>query len=525
MRKLPSLQITSLSLDLRSLALFRVGLALYCLYGAGAQLGLLGALYSDAGVLPRTLLMALPEAVSGRLQPLALSGSVLLAQLTWLLGVGAALALLLGYRARLAGGLLFLCSLALINRNPYAALPLDGLLVCLLFWVPWLPVGARWSLDAALSTTPPPEDSRHLSSAGAGFIVQIICALLAGGWLRAQDPAWADGNVLLQAGHYLLGLGPLLLVLPGLAPLARRWLLPLLLALVLGYGLLRDGGLAWLTACALLALADERCWDWLGRRHALGEGLQIYFDGDCRFCRAACRVLAHFLILPGARCLPAQDSPRAQRLVEANGSWVVIDRDEQAYLKWSAFVMLLRRSPLLAWLAPLAARLGRPGDALYDAVVRQRARIGQVLRGVLAEREVHFVPGRWAQPLVLLVALAVLTSNLGVVQPADPLLRLLRLDQDWQVYAPPRGPAPGEFQAWLSRAGGPEAPLTLPQDPRWTRYHAFLGRERPAPLLARYAEALCQEAGSDTSVRLGYLLPSSTGSGLEQQVLGRYPCP
>lgn len=549
MLKLPTLRIESLSLDLRSLALFRVGLALYCLCTALDQAGLLSALYSDAGVLPRALLMGQPDAVAGRLQPLALNGSALFVQLLWLLGLLAGLALLLGYRARLAGGVLFLCTLALINRNPYAALPQDTLAVCLLFWTPWLPLGARWSLDAALATTSAPTEHAHVSWAGAAFSVQIVCALLAGAWLRMQDPAWNAGTALeqllasghgisplapllagqtwllrplTQAGHYLLGYGPLLLVLPYLTAPARSWLLPLLLVLALLWGLLAGGG--GLTLAALLALLGPGLWQRLARRHTLGQGLQIYFDGDCAFCRGACRALAHFLILPQAQCLPAQDSPRAWRLVEANGSWVVIDADAQAHLRWSAFVLLLRRSPLAAWLAPLAARLTRPGDALYDAVVRQRARIGRLLHGLLRPRRVHFVPGRWPQGLALLVGLAVLASNLGVTQPADPLLRLLRLDQRWELYAPPVQGPPGQFQAWLSRDAGPEAPLPLPQGPRWDRYHAQLGRERAPALLARYAQGLCAGLSGEASVRLGYLVRNRSAGGLEQQVLGRYPC-
>ncbi|MGQ3055957.1 MAG: HTTM domain-containing protein, partial [Nevskia sp.] len=68
----------------------------------------------------------------------------------------------------------FVLNASLLNRNPMVLLGGDILLTCLLFWAIFLPVAARYSLDAALSRTPPPVDNRHRSWASAGVLLQVM---------------------------------------------------------------------------------------------------------------------------------------------------------------------------------------------------------------------------------------------------------------------------------------------------------------------------------------------------------------
>ncbi len=82
----------------------------------------------------------------------------------------AALALALGWRTRLATLFCFVLEASLLNRNRMVLIGGDILLVCLLFWALFLPLGARWSVDATLSTAPPPAENQHLVSGLAGLL-------------------------------------------------------------------------------------------------------------------------------------------------------------------------------------------------------------------------------------------------------------------------------------------------------------------------------------------------------------------
>jgi predicted DCC family thiol-disulfide oxidoreductase YuxK len=140
---------------------------------------------------------------------------------------------------------------------------------------------------------------------------------------------------------------------------------------------------------SLTVLLGGWWWDWLQRRRDHGRHLKVYYDGGCAFCLKSCLLLRHLLILPRTELLPAQGSSRAQALMQAQYTWVVIDGDDVAHTRWNAFVALLRHSLLLGWAWRLAALKlwERPGNALYDWVARNRGALGAIVRAQLPLRE------------------------------------------------------------------------------------------------------------------------------------------
>src|SRR5262245_42621212 len=125
------------SLDVRSLALFRVVLAVMLLLDWIDRLPDLAILFSDQGIVPRS-------AITG-LHPLSihmLSGSVwfqaLLAGIALLLG----LALLVGYRTTLVTFLSYFLLISVHARCPPVMQGGDHLLRAMLFWSIFLPLGA-----------------------------------------------------------------------------------------------------------------------------------------------------------------------------------------------------------------------------------------------------------------------------------------------------------------------------------------------------------------------------------------------
>jgi len=421
-------------IDLRTLALFRACVGAVLLADMLLRIPDARAFYSDAGVMPRTWLALFND--PWRLSLHTGNGQTWFALLLLGMEALAALMLILGWRTRLAAVLCFVLEASLLNRNGLVLIGGDVLLCCLLFWSLFLPLGARWSVDATLSPAPPPAQNQHLSWASAGLLLQVMSVYFFSAVLK-NDPAWWPNGTavwyalqldmyatplgvwlrqfpdLLLALTYFVWflelLGPLLMFLPLLNRPLRLALMLLFMAMHLGFFLcLKLGPFPFISLASLSAFAGGWIWDALDRRAQRREArrgalpLRIYYDRDCGFCLKMCRLLRTFLVLPRAEILPAQDYGRARALLEANYSWVIIDHDDRAALKWPAFVLLLRRSPLFAWLGWLLSGtwLAPAGNAVYDFVGRHRGAFGGLSAALLPERAQRFEAAPGAMALV-----------------------------------------------------------------------------------------------------------------------------
>jgi predicted DCC family thiol-disulfide oxidoreductase YuxK len=578
------------ALDLRSLALFRFALGALVSLDCWSRLCGVGAFYSDAGILPRTLLLSSEHAPLWSLA--LLNGTALFQAALLVIAALAAAAFALGYRSRQALLLCWLVVVSLQVRNPLVLGIDDQLMAVLLFWSLFVPLSSRWSVDAALSPQPPPPDPRHLSWGGASLFIQLLSLLLFTTMAR-QDPAWwPDGSALyyvLSLDHSTRELGRALLAYPELlqglsyALYGSGWLIPLallspwatqtlrhlafvILALLqIGTLLSVDLGLLpWLTLAALSLLLGPGVWAFLSRRPPRSRPLRIYYDEDCVFCLRSCLILRSLLLLPAdTEILPAQRTPRARALMEAQWSWVVIDHEDAAHLKWAAMVALIRDSHLLGWSYRLFAWRGwnRPGDAVYDWVATHRGRLAAVVVPLLSPRPLHEALGTFTRPLVIGLLLLSLSWHLagvgalpaGLQTAVAPPLRLLKLDAAWTLWAP--SPAtddgwfvmPGQLEDGrsvdlLSRAigaprfdrpaAGDEAQFA---DARWARYHHRLWSGGSPSLLAQYGRYRCQEwnQGAVAGQRLqqfslDYMLdltpPPGGSSSVERRVIWRQSC-
>ena len=207
--------------DLRSLATFRIVLALLVLSDLVNRATDLSAHYTDAGVMPRTVL------VEQLLSPWAFSlhlmnGGSLFQALLFGIAALAAFGMLVGYRTRLMTFIVWLVLLSIQLRNPLLNGSESPMLRMLLFWGMLLPLGAYWSVDRARSALPRPSP-RFLSLATFGLFMQIAFVY----WFTAalkSGPEWrSDFTALYYAlsldqlatpiGHFLLGFPTLLQVL------------------------------------------------------------------------------------------------------------------------------------------------------------------------------------------------------------------------------------------------------------------------------------------------------------------------
>lgn len=242
-------------LDLRSLGLMRILLGATLLVDLVVlRLPWLGHFYTDAGVLARGALPTVHDR-AWTWSPHFLSGGLPWQLALHLVGVGAALGLLLGWRTRACQVVawLFVCSLQ--ARNPMIMDRGDFTLRLLLFWSLPLPLGARFGLDAARGATPPPRSDRRSDVFTAGFVCQLVLLYLFAA-LHKTGPEWTrDGTALaysLSMRELVRPLGTWLLAFPELLRFLTTAVLGLEYAAPLA--LLSPWGQPWMRLAATGAL-------------------------------------------------------------------------------------------------------------------------------------------------------------------------------------------------------------------------------------------------------------------------------
>jgi hypothetical protein len=182
-----------LEIDLRSLALFRIGVAITVLVDLASRVRDLDALYGARGVLPPELARTLWD------MRVAMSLFTWLAPWPSLLWTGALLlaiaaaCLALGLAPRLSAAAAWVLLAALQDRNPALYMSGDRYLLLLLMWCILLPTGARLSLRPAS-----PGVTRIRSWAGAGLLLQIALVYVLTG-LKKTGAEWLDGTALWYA--------------------------------------------------------------------------------------------------------------------------------------------------------------------------------------------------------------------------------------------------------------------------------------------------------------------------------------
>lgn len=579
-------------IDLRSLALFRFTLGLVLFVVLCRDFADVTAFYTDLGILPRA--WAIESDSFNRISLYFLNGQRWFVVALLTLQAVFALMFMLGWRTRLATVVSFVLWISLINRNPLVLIGGDVLMACLLFWAMFLPLGARYSVDVATASNPPPVENRYLSWATLAMLLQVASVYFFSSQLKSGAEWYPKFTAVYYAlsldryatpfGQWLLQfpdllqalsafvwwlelLGPILIFVPFFNRYLRLLLLLLFVAMHIGFKLcLELGHFPFVSLASWTLFVGGWIWDALDTRQQRRETtpLRIYYDRDCGFCLKSVLLIQQFLLLKRAQIAPAQNVPRAKALLEANYSWVIIDSDEQAYMKWQAFTIMLKHSPVLGWLWPLARSkvLTGPGDAMYDWVGRHRAGFGQLSATLLPLREVQYDLSQfWLRTAAVFIVLA-FCWNLttikvlpeGIAKVLAPPLRILRIDQTWSQFAP----APIKEDGWMvvpaKLADGSEIDLLHPyrgtpdygkpwhysQTHRNIRWHTYLGNlwdlnnalQRPF-----YGKYLCRQWNTENrddpakrlmTFKLIYMLERTPAPGeqaqIEQVVLSRHEC-
>ena len=187
-----------LGIDRRTLGVFRIGLATMILVDLWIRCGDLTAHYSDAGILPRT--DAIRSLRSWSLCVHLMSGAPAIQALLLLVAGAFAVALLVGFRTRLVTCVSWFLLMSLHDRNPLILNSGDQLLRALLFWGMFLPLGACFSLDAALDSSKRTKPAVIVSVATIAVMIQM-CILY---WFAAVAKVGPEWRVDHTASYYAL---------------------------------------------------------------------------------------------------------------------------------------------------------------------------------------------------------------------------------------------------------------------------------------------------------------------------------
>lgn len=494
-QRIPKLE-EIVGLDLRSLAIFRIGLALATIADLVSRVQALNAHYTDFGVLPRAAL------IDEILRPWywsihLIAGQPLVQALLFLLAASAALAMLVGYRTRLATIVTWALTVSIQNRNPALLFAADDVLRAILFWAMFLPLGASYSIDSALNSSTKPLPKRVCSGATFAFIIQLCYIYMwSAAFKTTSETWWPDGSAVYYAlsfDQYVTGFGEFLLSFPSpvlkvltFASLIFEWVGPLLLfipfrtsffrcvviisfiLLHVGFELCFDiGMLSFLSIANWLALIPSSVWDAAAKRleNPQRRGLRIYYDADCGFCKKAVHLIRTFLILPGTPLLLAQDDASIYDDMQKNNSWVVVDWQENRHFKFEAIVYVCSLSPIFWMFVPLLRwnAIMIAGTKFYETIASNRRAAGRLTRP-LQFRPISVNSSRIfdVTALFLLLILSLWNFKNFVDQPVSRrrqiqddwfyqvhrfftrrpfqaiawLPGLTRLDQNWSIFAP-----------------------------------------------------------------------------------------
>jgi hypothetical protein len=175
-------------IDARALAAFRIALGALVVADLALRARNLVAFYTDRGVLPRAALFA---DYDGVYSVHAMWGDAWVQAILFGLAGAVGVALLVGYRTRLATVLSWLFLVSLHARNPMVLNGGDVLFRMLLFWGMFLPLGERWSLDATRSDG---LRSRIASVATAALLGQMTILYVTNAVHKTGGRQWLNGE-------------------------------------------------------------------------------------------------------------------------------------------------------------------------------------------------------------------------------------------------------------------------------------------------------------------------------------------
>jgi len=525
MKRIYSILEGFLSIDLRTLAFVRFLTGFVVIMDLISRAMDLTALYTDQGVLPRTLLLS--GANNWSFSVYSISGSYLFVSAMFIMAGVFALLMSFGYRTRLMTILSWIMLMSLQNRNPLICYGGDSVIRMLLFWGMFVPWGAKYSIDSLRYgfnklTEHLPKKIFTMGTVGMSLQVLYIYLFTA---LFKNGPEWhSEGTAvyfaiaideLASRFNFLVRALPID-VLKGMtwAVLAWEWVGPILVAWpnwkvrvfgLLGFFTLQLGFFTFMvlglfpvfSTLAILVFVPSEIWDKLEARFigARQRGLRMYYDPNCGFCQHMVVALNRFLLFDSAQALPASDDSSIHEELRKNNSWIVKDSEGNTYMKGKALIAVFNHSPIFWPIGKLLGLFTPILDWSYGRLAVSRPEWpafqyfpnGIISRYSVTQSLTVMVLALWCLLYVTLFNFHKYDEKaLPVPKSLIWVSGIFKVDQNWAMFAPAPYRADGWFVIPAQLANGdsvdifkngapinwdrPERIATTYRNTRWSKY-------------------------------------------------------
>jgi len=396
-----------ISLDKRSLALFRISIAFTILWDLADRSRDLSAHYTDEGLMPRTVVLS--DFWNYNWTSIyMMSGNFWVTWILFIINSIIALFLMIGFQTKLVTILSWFFVVSLQDRNILVCHGGDVLHRVVLFFGIFLPLGEVYSVDNALeqfkNRNKVKKNNNYVVSsvASLAFILQVLIMYFSAHklkvgaeWKETYTATW----LALQLDFFRRPIGDFFLSFPALCSLLTflvlKWQLwgiifffsPLYSGFfrtfsVFGYFMmhlsfflcLRLGQFGWVTTGTILALIPTYFWEKMRSiinhsRSKSRKEFKFYYEDECITCQRNCHYLKYFLILSESENLPLSYLPNLNReepcqcgnhcnwdeensfinfkKENSTGLWLVVcGGDGNVKHNWDAFLFALQLSPL-----------------------------------------------------------------------------------------------------------------------------------------------------------------------------------
>lgn len=392
-----------LSLDLRSLALYRIALGVFLLLDLWIRATEMTAFYTDSGVLPRGVFLS-EFANRWNISIHLIGGTVGSQSVLFIINALLLLFFTIGWRTRLMTFLCWFFLISLQSRNTMILQGGDVLVRVLMFWALFLPLGAMYSVDASMDTAPEKKPKFILSAGTIALYIQFLIFYWFSVLNKSGKEWWPEGSAVYYAlsvdhfatpiAHFILEhvpywalrlmtfgtliietVGAGLILVTGQAGWARLGVVFLFVFLHMSFRSCLDVSIfPFISSIYMLAFIPSRFWDTLGERlRGKQQRLLIYYDGECRFCKKMVALFKTFFLL-SCQVEEAQKYPKVHKEMERLNSWIVEDQHKVFHTHYDAVLLCVRESQIFAFLLPILrfGPLYRLGDRAYRYVARNR---------------------------------------------------------------------------------------------------------------------------------------------------------
>lgn len=191
------------SIDLRSLAALRIASGIYLMCDIGMRLTDVAGHYSDSGIFPLAALrewwpgtywwmLTIHSVDSGAAWPACI----------FVIQILIAGMLIAGFQSRFAVAMSWLLLVSTHNRNPLILHGGDQMFRMTLFWMMFLPIGARWSLDGSIrirSAYGETSQTQIRSVATLAILAQTCMIYASTALLKHSKEWWSEGSAMYYA--------------------------------------------------------------------------------------------------------------------------------------------------------------------------------------------------------------------------------------------------------------------------------------------------------------------------------------